>query len=132
MLTFLDNTVDRVTGTLALKASFANAGRRLWPGQFVTVRMTVAVETNAVVIPFNAVQTGQRGTFVYIVQPDGTVTDRLVTIARTVEEEGVVGSGLRPGECVVTEGYQQLKSGASVTDAAAAGAERGARGRAAP
>lgn len=121
VLTFLDNSMDRTTGTITLKAQFANASRRLWPGQFVTVRMVVAVETNAVVIPYRAVQNGQNGTFVYLVQSDATVTDRLVTITRMVEDESVIGKGLESGEVVVTDGQQLLKPGAAVKNAAASG-----------
>ncbi|MFZ4395650.1 MAG: efflux RND transporter periplasmic adaptor subunit [Kiritimatiellia bacterium] len=121
VLTFLDNSVDRTTGTITLKAQFANASRRLWSGQFVTVRMVVTIETNAVVIPYRAVQNGQKGTFVYLVQPDATVTDRLVTITRMVEEESVIGKGLEPGEVVVTDGQQLLKPGAAVKNAAETG-----------
>lgn len=127
VLTFLDNAVDRTTGTLALKARFANDARRLWPGQFVTVRMVVAVETNALVIPFRAVQNGQKGTYVYVLQPDATVTDRLVKVTRMVEEESVIGSGLEPGTIVVTDGCAQLAPGAVVTNSALRNAESGTR-----
>jgi multidrug efflux system membrane fusion protein len=118
LLTFLDHSVDRTTGTIALKAEFANEALRLWPGQFVTVRLVVAVETNALVIPFRAVQNGQKGSYVYVLQPDATVTDRVVTITRLVEEDGIVGQGLTAGEVVVTDGQQLLKPGAAVTNAA--------------
>jgi len=103
-----------------LKAEFPNASSRLWPGQYVTVSMVVAVETNAVVVPFRAVQNGQNGTYVYVVQPDGTVTNRPVKIARLAEEESVVGEGLQSGETVVTDGQQRLGPGSLVKDTAEA------------
>lgn len=123
LLVFMDNTVDRTTGTITLKAEFPNASQRLWPGQYVTVRMVVAEETNAVVIPFRAVQNGQNGTYVYVVQPDGTVTNRLVKITRLVEEESVIGDGLQPGETVVTDGQQRLGPGSAVKNVAEPRAE---------
>src|SRR4030095_12277754 len=77
-LTFIDNQVDRASGTLKLKATFANAERRLWPGQFVNVRLTLGVHRGAVVIPSAAVQPGQKGSYVYVVRPDQTVELRTV------------------------------------------------------
>jgi multidrug efflux system membrane fusion protein len=119
VLTFMDNAVDRTTGTLALKAQFPNDALRLWPGQFVAVRMVVAVESNAVVIPYRAVQNGQNGTYVYVVQADASVTNRPVKIARLVEDESVVEEGLQPGELVVADGQQRVGPGSIVKDAAA-------------
>ncbi len=117
-LAFRDNEVDTATGTLLLKARFANAAGRLWPGQFVNVRLVAAIETNAVVIPYRAVQNGQQGTYVYLVLPDNTVTDRVVQITRTLGEESLVGKGVVPGDVVVTDGQQQLRPGAAITNAA--------------
>jgi multidrug efflux system membrane fusion protein len=113
-LRFLDNAIDRATGTLALKAAFSNDARRLWPGQFVTVRLTVGVETNAVAIPYRAVQNGQKGTYVFVVRPDRTVEVRLVKISRTVDERSLVSEGLDAGETVVTDGQQRLGPGSRV------------------
>jgi multidrug efflux system membrane fusion protein len=118
-LTFRDNAVDAATGTLLLKARFANAAGRLWPGQFVHVRLVASIETNALVIPYRAVQNGQQGTYVYLVLPDNTVTDRVVQITRTLGEESLVGKGVVPGDVVVTDGQQQLRPGAAITNAAA-------------
>src|SRR5262249_31099358 len=78
-LAFIDNRVDSTTGTVRLKATFANEDRRLWPGQFVNVELTVSVDRNAVVAPAAAVQTGQKGQYVYVVKPDRTVEQRSVT-----------------------------------------------------
>lgn len=129
-LTFLDNAVDRTTGTLLLKAEFANTSNRLCPGQFVNVRMRTAIETNAVVIPFRAVLNGQKGTYVYVVKPDHTAEVRLVKIARNVDEASVISEGLQAGETVVTDGQQRLGPGAKV-ELSGAGVVRPA-GQAAP
>lgn len=113
-LTFVDNTVDRTTGTVMLKARFDNEDGRLWPGRFVNVRLELAVETNAVVVPFRAVQNGQQGTYVFVVNPDLTVAVRLVGIARNVGEESILTRGLDGGERVVTDGQQRLGPGTVV------------------
>jgi len=122
-LTFLDNAVDRSTGTIALKGEFPNAASRLWPGQFANVRLRIAVETNAVVVPFRAVQNGQKGTYVYVVKPDSTVDVRLVKIARNVDESSVVADGLKAGETLVVDGQQRLGPGVQVKAADASGAQ---------
>jgi len=113
-LVFLDNAVDIPTGTIALKAEFPNSSDRLWPGQFVDVRMVVSVETNALVIPYRAVQNGQKGTYVFVVQPDLTAEVRAVTVARNREEDSVIAAGLQPGERVVIVGQERLGSGTKV------------------
>ncbi len=113
-LTFVDNTVDRATGTIHLKATFPNKQRTLWPGQFVNVVLTLGEQPNAIVVPAQAVQTGQQGQYVFVVKPDLTAESRPVTIARTVESETVVAKGLAPGERVVTDGQLRLYPGAKV------------------
>jgi membrane fusion protein, multidrug efflux system len=113
-LAFVDNTVDATTGTIRLKGTFANAEQRLWPGQFVNVTMTLSVQTNAVLVPSQAVESGQRGQYVFVVKPDSTVAYRAVTIGRLVGEELVIDQGLQPGERVVTDGQLQLVDGAKV------------------
>ena len=113
-LAFLDNAVDRTTGMISLKAEFANASNRLWPGQFVNVRLRIAIETNAVVIPFRAVQNGQKGTYVFVVKPDRTADVRPVTIGRNVDEASIIASGLQAGDVVVTDGQQRLGPGTKV------------------
>ena len=102
-LTFIDNRVDPATGTVALKATFANDENRLWPGEFVDVVLTLTVEPSAVVVPTAAVQTGQDGRFVYVVTADETAELRPVTVAREVGQEAVIASGVTPGETVVLE-----------------------------
>ncbi len=113
-LVFFDNAVDRATGTVLLKGEFENADGRLWPGQFVNVQLCVAVETNVVVVPFKAVQNGQKGTYVYTVQADSTVAARYVDVARNADDVSVIAKGLQGGETVVTDGQQRLGAGAKV------------------
>ncbi len=113
-LTFVDNQVDRTTGTIELKGTFANDDRRLWPGLFVNVVLVTAVESNALVIPFQAVQSGQKGSYVYVVKPDGTVEDRVVTVERLAGAEAVLADGLKASERVVTDGQLRLRPGARV------------------
>ncbi len=113
-VTFLDNSVDSSTGTILLKGTFANAERRLWPGEFVAVRLTLAELAAVPVVPTRAIQTGQQGTFVYIVKTDGTVELRPVTSGIAYGAETVIHKGIAPGETVVTEGQQRLFPGARV------------------
>jgi len=113
-LTFVDNGIDETTGTIALKATFPNADRVLWPGQFLNVVLTLTVEKNLLTVPTPAVQTGQAGLFVLVVKDDLTVESRPVEVERTYEEETVIRSGLRPGETVVTDGQLRLVPGARV------------------
>jgi multidrug efflux system membrane fusion protein len=113
-LDFIDNAVNPATGTIQLKGLFPNTDLRLWPGQFVSVVLTLAVETNALAIPSQAVQTGQKGAFVYVVKADGTVEDRPVVVNRTLDDEAVIDQGLNAGEQVVTDGQLRLRPGAKV------------------
>jgi multidrug efflux system membrane fusion protein len=113
-VSFVDNAVDRTTGTIRLKATFANADRRLWPGQFVNVVLTLADEKNALVVPSEAVQTGQQGLFVWVVKPDQTVESRSVTVARARGSESVIAQGVVAGEIVVTDGHLRLVPGGRV------------------
>ena len=113
-LSFIDNAVDTSTGTILLKATFANQQRRLWPGQFVNVALTLSTEPNAVVVPAPALQTGQSGQYVFVVKSDNTVESRLVVVGRTVEGETVIQKGLQPGETVVTDGQLRLVPGSKV------------------
>jgi multidrug efflux system membrane fusion protein len=113
-LSFLDNQIDRTTGTILLKATFPNDSRALWPGQFTKVRLTLARQADAVVVPAQAVQTGQQGQYVYVVRADQTVESRAVQVSRTVGGDAVVASGLSPGETVVTDGQLRLAPGVRV------------------
>ena len=113
-LSFLDNEVDRSTGTIRLKARFANQDRRLWPGEFVEVRLVLGTRQDAVVVPSSAVQPGQAGPYVYVVKADATVEARTV---RTTDYPGslaVVESGLAAGERVVVDGQLRLSPGVRI------------------
>jgi membrane fusion protein, multidrug efflux system len=114
-LSFIDNQVDSATGTIKLKGIFANADRRLWPGQFVDAYLTLKTQANALVIPSQAVQNGQQGTFVYVIKEDSTVEARPVTVSDT-EQQGqvIVQKGLAAGERIVTDGQLRLVPGAKV------------------
>jgi multidrug efflux system membrane fusion protein len=119
-LTFVNNAVDEATGTILLKATFPNEDSVLWPGQFVNVELTLSELTNVVVVPSQAVQTGQNNQFVYIVKPDPTnttsqiVENRPVTVGITYQNETVVEKGLQAGETVVTDGQLRLAPGVKV------------------
>lgn len=113
-LTFINNTVDPATGTIQLKATFANADNRLWPGQFVDIALTLATVPNAVVVPTQAIQTGQQGPYVFIVQADHTVQSRSVVPGRTLDNETIVEKGVAAGDQIVTEGQIRLVPGAKV------------------
>ena len=135
-LEFVDNAVDRSTGTIKLKAVFANTERRLWPGQFINVALTLSTQPNAVVIPSEAVQVGQEGQHVFVVQPDKRVEVRPVTLGTTSGGEAVIAKGLAAGEQVVREGQFLLGPGSrieiketAVTDAKEEKRERGRRGK---
>lgn len=113
-LTFVDNTVDTATGTIKLKATFPNNDRRLWPGQFVDVSMTLTARPDATVVPSQAIQTGQKGSYVFVIKPDLTVESRPVVTGLTFEEETVIEKGIQPGERVVTDGQMRIFPGATV------------------
>ena len=129
-LVFVDNAVDRSTGTLLLKAEFPNRDNSLWPGQFVSVRLVLSVEPRACVIPAQAVTTGQAGTIVYVMNADSTVTPRTVQVSRTVEDVVVIANGVRPGDLVVTDGQMRLGPGARVVVRLTGGGAGGAGGAA--
>jgi membrane fusion protein, multidrug efflux system len=113
-LAFIDNAVDATTGTITLKGLFDNGKDRLWPGQFVNVSLTLRTEPDAIVIPTQAVQVGQDGSYVYIVKPDKTVEPRNITVGRSLGSESVIAKGLAEGEQVVVDGQLRLTSGTLV------------------
>jgi multidrug efflux system membrane fusion protein len=131
-LAFVDNAVDMSTDTIKLKASFDNPDRRLWPGQFARVSLRLDTLQHAVVVPSQAVQTGQDGQYVFVVKSDSTVEQRTVVPGERVADDMVVQKGLTPGETVVVEGQLRLEPGARVTtdlsSRGGAGAGRGGRG----
>jgi len=107
-LTFVDNAVDSQTGTITLKATFANEERALWPGQFVNVAMTLSNRANSTVVPVQAVQNGQKGQYVYVVAADNGVQLRPVTVVLQLDNQAVIGKGVNPGDTVVTDGQIRL------------------------
>ncbi|MGI9101919.1 MAG: efflux RND transporter periplasmic adaptor subunit [Terriglobales bacterium] len=113
VLTFIDNTVDPATGTIKLKGTFTNSDRRLWPGQFADVSLTLTTQKNAVLVPSAAVQTGQTGQYVFVVKSDNTAEMRPITVSRILESQSVV-TGVQPGEQVVTDGQVRLTPGKKV------------------
>jgi multidrug efflux system membrane fusion protein len=115
-LDFIDNSVDAATGTILLKAVFANTDRALWPGQYVDIVTRLGEEANAVLVPAAAVQTGQRGSQVFVVKPDRTVDLRDVQTGRSANGLTVIRSGIKAGETVVTDGQLRLVPGAKVED----------------
>jgi membrane fusion protein, multidrug efflux system len=124
-LTFVDNNVDTTTGTIRLKGTFQNTSRRLWPGEYTNVRVRLSTQPNALVLPNQAVQTGQDGTYVYVVKDDPAFCARTggappcaemrpVTTGLRVDQDIVINKGLEAGETVVTEGQLRLAPGSPV------------------
>jgi membrane fusion protein, multidrug efflux system len=113
-LTFVDNGVDLTTGTIRLKATFDNRQHVLWPGQFVDVAMTLSIQENAIVVPSAALQTGQSGTYVFVVNQDLTAQPQAVKVGWAMGDMTVVASGLQAGQRVVTDGQLRLVPGSKV------------------
>jgi membrane fusion protein, multidrug efflux system len=129
-LTTVDNQIDTSTGTVKLRAEFDNADLKLFPNQFVTVRLTVDELHDVTTIASAAVQRGAAGTFVYLIKPDDTVTVRPVTLGPSEGERAAVQSGLAPGDQVVVDGADKLRDGAKVARRDATGAAAPAAGAA--
>jgi multidrug efflux system membrane fusion protein len=106
--------VDSSTGTVEMKARFANQSKRLWPGQFVNVRLVLQTLAHATTIPAAAVNQGPNGPFAYVIGADGKVTARPITILATQDALAMIKAGLQPGETVVTDGQLSLKPGLAV------------------
>ena len=113
-LSFLDNAVDSLTGSVTAKARFTNAGNRLWPGEYVRVTVQLEVESGAIAVPSRALQAGQEGSFVFVVDHDQKAQVRPVSVGRVVGDMTVVTSGITAGERVVVDGQSRLTPGASV------------------
>ncbi|MCF2147936.1 efflux RND transporter periplasmic adaptor subunit [Desmonostoc muscorum LEGE 12446] len=113
-LTFVDSGLNTQTGTIQLKATFANTDDRLVPGQFVNVVLKLSEQPNMITVPSQAIQTGQQGQFVFLVKPDKTVEMRPVTVGDTIGNETAIKQGLQPGEQIVTDGQFNLVPGATV------------------
>ena len=120
-LSFVDNAVDTQTGTVLLKARFLNDDETLWPGQFIDVAVTLETLTDALVVPTEAVQTGQQGPYVYVVTADRTAEVRAVTTAYTTGATVVIERGLAAGDAVVTDGQIRLTAGSKVEISASPG-----------
>ncbi len=114
-LSFVNNAVDTTTGTVLLKGTFANAGGELWPGEYVATVLRLYVQQNALVLPPQAVMTGQQGTYVFVVDTGNTVRQRSVTVSRATDSLAVISSGVAEGEHVVTDGQSRLQNGAKVS-----------------
>ncbi len=123
-LVFVDNTVDPATGTLLLKGEFANRDGRLWPGEFVEVRMVLTTQKGALVVPAPAVSNGQQGTYVVVLNRDSTTTSRPVQVTSSDDVTAVIAAGLEPGETVITDGQFRISPGAKVMVRAGAGGAR--------
>ena len=111
VLTFVNNTVDPTTGTIHLLAKFPNANQRIWPGQYSNVLLRLNKEQNVLVIPSQAVQTGQKGDYVFVTKPDMTVEVRRVKVGRSVSNQTQILQGLSDGETVVIDGQVRLVPG---------------------
>jgi multidrug efflux system membrane fusion protein len=122
----LDNQIDTTTGTVKLRAEFANADESLFPNQFVNIKLHVDVLRNATIMPTSAVQRGAPGTFVYLLGEDNTVSVRPITLGPISGERVAVQSGLAPGDRVVVDGADRLRNGARVTLREPSGSEAGA------
>jgi multidrug efflux system membrane fusion protein len=114
-LTFLENTVDSATGTLTLKATFANAGLELWPGAAVDVVLQLGIDKQALVVPEAAVQASQNGSYVFVVGKDGRAQQRAVDVLRSTSKLSLIRSGLAVDEQVVVDGQVRLRDGTKVS-----------------
>jgi multidrug efflux system membrane fusion protein len=118
-LLLVDNTINQSSGTVQLKATFPNENRALWPGEFVNVQLTVAVRHDGISVPLSALQQGQSGDLVYVVQPDGEVQQRPVAVEQTLDGWALIDHGLADGDTVVTAGQYRLSNGVKVSEVAA-------------
>ena len=113
-LTLIDNSIDQTTGTIHLKARFDNQDERLWPGEFVSLRVILMTRPNVATVPAQTVQEGPDGNYAYVIKPDNTVERRAVTVAAVQDGIAVITKGLSPGERVVVDGQYRLTQGARV------------------
>ena len=110
----IDNQIDPTTGTLKLRAVFANSNGKLFPSQFVNARLLVEQKQNITLLPNNAIQRNSQGTYVWLVNPDQTVNVRPITVGTTEGDQSEITSGLDPGDTVVTVGVDRLEEGGKV------------------
>jgi membrane fusion protein, multidrug efflux system len=118
-LLLVNNTIDQNSGTVQLKATFPNANRALWPGEFVNIRLIDRIQHDAITVPLSALQQGQDGVLVYLVQPGGTVRQCPVTVAQTLDGRALIAKGVQAGDTVVTAGQYRLSDGIKISAAAA-------------
>jgi len=118
-LLLVDNTVSQSSGTVQLKTTFPNENRALWPGAFVNVRLIVGVRHDGISVPMSALVQGESRSLVYVVGPDGTVQQRPVDVAETLDGRALIDQGLQPGDTLVTAGQYRLRDGVKVADVAA-------------
>jgi multidrug efflux system membrane fusion protein len=124
-LTTLDNQIDQTTGTLKLRATFANENDALFPNQFVNARLLVEEKQGVTLLPTASIQRNSQTTYVWVVKPDSTVTVRPVTVGTTEGDHAEIASGISPGEVVVMTGVDKLQEGSKVTPHFAGGTTRG-------
>jgi multidrug efflux system membrane fusion protein len=115
-LLLVNNMISQSSGTVQLKATFPNRNQELWPGEFVNVQLTVAVRHNGITVPLDALQQGQNGEFVFLVQPDGKVQERQVALGETLNGRALITSGLQPGDTVVIAGQYRLSDDVKVAE----------------
>jgi len=115
VLEVIDNQVDQATGTVKMKGTFDNAQGRLWPGQFVNVRLLLKTLDDATIVSAAAIQQGSAGSYVYVIQDDETVKLTPVQVTQQSETQAVIASGLVPGQRIVTTGFASLQDGARIS-----------------
>src|SRR5262249_25336523 len=113
-LSLIDNAIDQASGTIRLKATFANEDERLWPGEFVNVRLILNIRKGVPTVPAQTVQDGPSGHYAYVIKPDSTVERREVEVTTVQDGIAIISKGLSPGEQVVVEGQYRLTQGARV------------------
>ena len=113
-LTLIDNSIDQTTGTIHMKATFANVDERLWPGEFVNLRLILSTRKGVATVPQQTVQVGPNGYYAYVIKADNTVERRVVEIASMQDGIAVVTKGLNIGEKIVVDGQYRLTEGAKV------------------
>lgn len=111
---FIENTVDPQTGTILVRGIFENSDEKLWPGTLASVRVTLRTDANAVTVPAEAVQIGQRGSFVYVIE-NNVAKVRQIKVQRTADGEALVSEGLNGDEAVVTDGQLSLRDGSRIS-----------------
>ncbi|MGE5206466.1 MAG: efflux RND transporter periplasmic adaptor subunit [Chlamydiota bacterium] len=107
-LSFIDNAVDQTTGTIKLMGTFRNRERKLWPGEFFNVRLVLGTDSHAIVVPASALQNGENGKYIYVVQPDGTAVMQPVTSSRTYRQLAVIDKGISAGQRVIVDGQYRV------------------------